>query len=105
MHKESADLVLFTYARGLSITLESNKQQETYADMTNPSVKITKQGICHTHRHLLLTLILTLNLKVAKFRASNKASINAINMYKNPPRFKETYPSSVDFRCKITKIF
>ena len=31
---KSADLVLFTYARGLSITLESNKQQETYADMT-----------------------------------------------------------------------
>ena len=34
MRTKSADLVLFTYARGFSITLESNKQQETYADMT-----------------------------------------------------------------------
>ena len=30
---KSADLVLFTYTRGLSIPLRSNKQQETYAGM------------------------------------------------------------------------
>ena len=41
---KSVDLVLFTYARGLSITLESNKQQETYADMTNRLVGNDKAG-------------------------------------------------------------
>ena len=30
-----------------------NKQQETYADMTNRPARIAEQSICHTHRHLL----------------------------------------------------
>ena len=32
-HTKSVDLVLFTYTRGLSTPLRSNKQQETYAGM------------------------------------------------------------------------
>ena len=39
---------------------DSNKQQETYADMTNRSATNDKAGMfCHTHRHLLLTLVLS----------------------------------------------
>ena len=37
--------MLFTYARGLSITQQSNKQQETYADMTNCLTQI-QQSRC-----------------------------------------------------------
>ena len=44
--QKSADLMLFTYARGLSITQQSNKQQETYADMTNRLAKI-RQSRCN----------------------------------------------------------
>ena len=55
--------------------------------MTEPHAGIQQNGYKrHTHRHLLLTLILTINLKVAKFRTvKHKASINAINMSENPP--------------------
>lgn len=38
--------MLFTYARGLSIIQQSNKQQETYADMTNRFAKI-RQSRCN----------------------------------------------------------
>ena len=38
--------MLFTYARGLSITQQSNKQQETYADMTNRLAEI-RQSRCN----------------------------------------------------------
>ena len=37
--------MLFTYARGLSITQQSNKQQETYADMTNRPPRYGKAGV------------------------------------------------------------
>jgi len=77
--KKRRPRVAYSQYEVLALPLESNKQQETYADMTNTLSDTTKQGICHTHRHLLLTLILTLNLKFAKFRiVKHKASINAI---------------------------
>ena len=44
----------FTYTRGLSITLESNKQQETYAGMTTYCTIQAQYGYNHTHRHSLL---------------------------------------------------
>ena len=69
----------------------SNKQQETYADMTNRLPKYGKAGYYrHTHRHLLVTLLLTLLTKVAKFLSiKHKASINAISIH-----FESHYPSS-----------
>ena len=38
--------MLFTYARGISITQQSNKQRETYADTTNRFAEI-RQSRCN----------------------------------------------------------
>ena len=72
--------VAYSSTEAFALPKGSNKQQETYADMTNCSARNSKARYkCHTHRHLLLTLILTLLAKVAKFLSiKHKASINAI---------------------------
>lgn len=57
--------MLFTYSLRPSHADKSNKQQETYADMTNVLYGIYNREN-HTHRHLLVTLILTYQEKVAK---------------------------------------
>ena len=46
--------------------------------MTNHFAMNDKAGYSHTHRHLLLTLLLTKIRKLLGFVYQNKASINAI---------------------------
>ena len=80
--------------------IESNKTTGNLRRYDKPPCsRYNKAGYnCHTHRHLLLTLILTLYSKVAKFRlAKHKASINAITICLKIHPYEETYPSNVDF--------
>ena len=94
--------VAYSSTEVLALPLESNKQQETYADMTNCFDRNTKAGYCHTHRHLLNTLILTLNLKVAKFQLiKRKASINAFQYVLLPPPMSIRDTLGVSLRCKV----
>ena len=53
-HKKRRPLVAYLSTEVFAIPLGSNKQQETYADMTNRPVRNDKAGYYHTHRHLLL---------------------------------------------------
>lgn len=51
---------VYSCTEAFALPNDSNKQQETYADMTNRSATNDKAGMfCHTHRHLLLTLVLS----------------------------------------------
>ena len=68
--------------RGLRITFRVNKQQETYADMTNRLPRYSKTGIIVIPIGIYCYFDLTLNSKVAKFRfVKHKASINAISIH------------------------
>lgn len=82
-HTKSADLAVdYSPNEAFALPIESNKTTGNLRRYDKPPCsRYSKAGYnCHTHRHLLLTLILTLYSKVAKFRlAKHKASINAIH--------------------------
>gem|GEM_PF-2483469 len=74
--------------------------------MTNCFDRYTKTGYCHTHRHLLITLVLSCSLKVAKFRyIKRKASINAIQYVLLPPPKGIRDTLGVSLRCKVSIFF
>ena len=63
IHKKAQTSLLLIYAQGPSHCPQSQiNNNETYADMTTrQSMKRLSEYECHTRRHLLLTLFLTLD--------------------------------------------
>ena len=51
--KKRRPRVAYPSTEAFALPNNLNKQQETYADMTNRPARIAEQSMCHTHRHLL----------------------------------------------------
>ena len=101
--KKRRPLVAYPSTEAFALPNNLNKQQETYADMTNHTARTADQSICQTHRHLLLTLVWFRIRKLLGFVLSNsKASINAIQYVWKPTLHTRDIPVSVSFRCKST---
>ena len=92
--------VAYSQSEAFALPTQSNKQQETYAGMkTRYTLRQAQHGYNHTHRHLLITLILTVFEKLRSFLiVKRKASINAIQYVRNLPlerpkrnTFRRTY--------------
>ena len=103
IYKESADLAVdYSPIEVLALPLKSNKTTGNLRRYDKPLARIQQDGYySHTHRHLLLTLILTFNSESCEVPCvKHKASINAIQYVQTYPKRRETYPSSVDFRVQ-----
>ena len=58
IHKKRRPRAVYLQSEAFALPSKSNKQQETYADMTTLLLHIWQGEVCsHTHRHLLLTLV------------------------------------------------
>lgn len=80
--KKRRPRVAYSQFEAFALPKGSNKQQETYADMTEPHARIQQNGYKrHTHRHLLLTLILTLNDESCEVSNCQMQSVNKRYQY------------------------